>query len=215
MAIRVKCSGCGKTIKGGDDWAGKTANCPHCSTIVKFPVPATFVSPEEPPEAWLSGPVPPLPPIATLESPPSEPSVSVKVVEHANGNSPPPILTTEKRILPAFLLAFFFGGLGAHRFYAGRVRSAKVLLAVTLFGIPFVIFNGVVGLIQQSQRGGELAQLERQMAATKSKLMVAFKDLSQEGVAKLDKLLVENQELTDRYAKLQVQSMTLGDNDFK
>ncbi|MEA1995572.1 MAG: TM2 domain-containing protein [Campylobacterota bacterium] len=30
---------------------------------------------------------------------------------------------TEKRILPAFLLCFFFGVFGAHRFYVGKVGT--------------------------------------------------------------------------------------------
>lgn len=37
--------------------------------------------------------------------------------------APPPV-PTDKRILPAFLLCFFLGFLGAHRFYVGKIGTA-------------------------------------------------------------------------------------------
>ena len=40
---------------------------------------------------------------------------------------------TDKRILPAFLLCFFLGVFGAHRFYVGKVRTG-VLQFLTLGG---------------------------------------------------------------------------------
>jgi len=41
---------------------------------------------------------------------------------------------TDKRILPAFLLCFFLGVLGAHRFYVGKIGSG-ILQLVTLGGL--------------------------------------------------------------------------------
>lgn len=41
---------------------------------------------------------------------------------------------TDKRILPAFLLCFFLGVFGAHRFYVGKVGSAIAML-LTLGGL--------------------------------------------------------------------------------
>lgn len=38
--------------------------------------------------------------------------------------APPPPAYTDKRILPAFLLCFFLGFLGAHRFYVGKIGTA-------------------------------------------------------------------------------------------
>ena len=38
---------------------------------------------------------------------------------------------SEKRILPAFLLCFFFGVLGVHRFYVGKIGTG-ILQLVTL-----------------------------------------------------------------------------------
>jgi TM2 domain-containing membrane protein YozV len=41
---------------------------------------------------------------------------------------------SDKRILPAFLLCFFFGIFGAHRFYVGKTGTALLQL-VTLGGL--------------------------------------------------------------------------------
>lgn len=41
---------------------------------------------------------------------------------------------TDKRILPAFLLCFFLGVFGAHRFYVGKVGTG-VLQLLTLGGV--------------------------------------------------------------------------------
>ncbi len=40
---------------------------------------------------------------------------------------------SDKRILPAFLLCFFLGYLGVHRFYVGKVGTG-VLMLLTLGG---------------------------------------------------------------------------------
>jgi DNA-directed RNA polymerase subunit RPC12/RpoP len=37
--LSVKCWCCGKSVKGGDDWAGKIANCPNCNSEIAFPKP--------------------------------------------------------------------------------------------------------------------------------------------------------------------------------
>ena len=41
---------------------------------------------------------------------------------------------SEKRILPAFLLCFFLGFLGVHRFYVGKIGTG-ILQIVTLGGL--------------------------------------------------------------------------------
>ncbi len=45
--------------------------------------------------------------------------------------------TSDRLILPAFLLAFFLGVLGVHRFYVGKTGSAIAMLVVslTIFGL--------------------------------------------------------------------------------
>lgn len=43
---------------------------------------------------------------------------------------------SEKRILPAFLLCFFFGIFGFHRFYAGKIGTGILhLLTLGVLGI--------------------------------------------------------------------------------
>jgi TM2 domain-containing membrane protein YozV len=47
---------------------------------------------------------------------------------------------SDKRILPAFLLCFFFGVFGVHRFYAGKIGTG-ILELVTIggFGIWWLV----------------------------------------------------------------------------
>ena len=47
MSIRATCSGCGKVIKAGDDWDGRTGNCPGCGAIVSFEKADAFAGFEE------------------------------------------------------------------------------------------------------------------------------------------------------------------------
>ncbi|HET9183204.1 MAG TPA: TM2 domain-containing protein [Candidatus Angelobacter sp.] len=48
--------------------------------------------------------------------------------------APPPL--TDKRILPAFLLCFFIGLFGAHRFYVGKTGTA-IAQIFTIGGLGF------------------------------------------------------------------------------
>lgn len=56
---------------------------------------------------------------------------------------------SEKIILPAFLLAWFVGVLGVHRFYAGRIGSGIVMLilTLTLFGAIVTSIWCIVDLV--------------------------------------------------------------------
>lgn len=53
---------------------------------------------------------------------------------------------SEKRILPAFLLCFFFGLLGIHRFYVGKVGTG-ILQIVTLGGLGIWTFIDLILII--------------------------------------------------------------------
>tara|TARA_R110002096_G_scaffold252520_1_gene445444 strand:+ start:73 stop:534 length:462 start_codon:yes stop_codon:yes gene_type:complete len=64
-----------------------------------------------------------------LAVPPPPPRTSRRSAEHDPDAS-------ERQILPAFLMAFFVGPLGIHRFYVGKTGSgiAMLILTLTLFG---------------------------------------------------------------------------------
>jgi hypothetical protein len=35
--VRAQCSGCGKTVRGGADWSGRSGHCPKCGAVIIFP----------------------------------------------------------------------------------------------------------------------------------------------------------------------------------
>ncbi|GDX10758.1 hypothetical protein LBMAG57_25300 [Verrucomicrobiota bacterium] len=57
---------------------------------------------------------------------------------------------TSLRILPAFLLCFILGGLGAHRFYVGKVGTGVFFLiafVLLFFGIPWLLIVSGIWLL--------------------------------------------------------------------
>src|SRR5690348_1310056 len=62
--------------------------------------------------------------------------------------------TSERRILPAFLLCFFLGVFGAHRFYAGRVATG-VLQLLTVGGLGLWWLADVILLLTGSFKDGD------------------------------------------------------------
>ena len=54
----------------------------------------------------------------------------------------------KKSLAVAYLLWWFVGMFGAHRFYLGKTGSAVAMLVVTLISIPaLLIFVGIIGII--------------------------------------------------------------------
>jgi TM2 domain-containing membrane protein YozV len=53
---------------------------------------------------------------------------------------------SSKRILPAFLLCFFLGALGVHRFYVGKVGTG-ILQIVTLGGLGIWVLIDFIMII--------------------------------------------------------------------
>lgn len=62
--------------------------------------------------------------------------------QHPSGAS------SSKRILPAFLLCFFFGGLAVHRFYCGRSLSGLLMLGLGLIAVISTLKdNAAIGAV--------------------------------------------------------------------
>jgi TM2 domain-containing membrane protein YozV len=58
------------------------------------------------------------------------------------------IANDKKSTVVAYLLWFFFGGLGVHRFYLGKSGSGAAMLALTILGfLTAVIYIGVALLL--------------------------------------------------------------------
>lgn len=72
-------------------------------------------------------------------SPPVAPPMSM--VPHPGYYPPVPADTSEKMVLPTFLMCLFLGPLGVHRFYVGKPGSAVAMLLSTLF--TFGIVGGI------------------------------------------------------------------------
>ncbi|MEQ1858462.1 MAG: NINE protein [Chthoniobacteraceae bacterium] len=51
---------------------------------------------------------------------------------------------SSKRILPAFLLCFFFGTLGIHRFYCGHPVSGFIMLSLGIVGTTCMLISASV-----------------------------------------------------------------------
>ena len=61
---------------------------------------------------------------------------------------------SERRILPAFLLCFFLGVFGAHRFYAGKIGTG-VLELLTFGGLGIWWLVDMILILTGSFRDGD------------------------------------------------------------
>lgn len=58
----------------------------------------------------------------------------------------PVVSAADKKILPAFLLCFFLGMFGAHRFYVGKIGTA-ILQILTLGGLGIWVLIDLIMII--------------------------------------------------------------------
>ena len=64
------------------------------------------------------------------------------------------VSATDKRILPAFLLCFFLGVFGAHRFYAGKIGTG-ILELVTFGGLGIWWLVDMILILTGSFKDGD------------------------------------------------------------
>lgn len=70
------------------------------------------------------------------------------------GTSAPTGLASDKRILPALVLCFFFGVFGAHRFYTGKIGTGFVQL-FTLGGLGIWALIDFIMIVVGAFRDGD------------------------------------------------------------
>lgn len=68
------------------------------------------------------------------DSAPVCPSCGAVQIQQQTQQQPQAVSASDKRILPAFLLCFFLGIFGAHRFYVGKIGSGVAQL-LTIGGL--------------------------------------------------------------------------------
>ena len=68
--------------------------------------------------------------------------------------APRMVSLTDKRILPAFLLCFFLGVFGAHRFYVGKVGTAIVMI-FTIGGLGIWVLIDLIMILTGSFKDSE------------------------------------------------------------
>jgi TM2 domain-containing membrane protein YozV len=66
----------------------------------------------------------------------------------------PPGLDSEKRVLPALLLCFFFGVFGIHRFYVGK-KGTGLLQLLTLGGLGVWVLIDLITILFGGFRDAE------------------------------------------------------------
>jgi len=66
----------------------------------------------------------------------------------------PPGLDSEKRVLPALLLCFFFGVFGVHRFYVGK-KGTGLLQLLTLGGLGVWVLIDMITILFGGFRDSE------------------------------------------------------------
>jgi uncharacterized protein (DUF983 family)/DNA-directed RNA polymerase subunit RPC12/RpoP len=135
--LKFNCPHCQQSLEAPEELLGQTINCPSCNGRIQLPSP----QPRQP-----AKPLPPPQKKVVLNKPQTAPPPQTgrtkpcpfcgeqilevaKKCKHCGSTAS----QSKKRLLPAFLLCFFFGVLGIHAFYVGKVSQGIVFL-VLFFG---------------------------------------------------------------------------------
>ena len=95
---------------------------------------------------------------------PSIPAGGINInLTNSQNNAPPaaivaPIGTKAVNKITYCVLAFFLGGIGIHKFYAGKTGAgiAYILFSWTLIPGVIAFFEGIVGLTKQADSAGNI-----------------------------------------------------------
>jgi len=137
------CSGCGIILDRA------AAVCPRCRTVQPDAPVGTTPPPPAPGGRRFSTP----PAEAPGAYVPSAPSSFAGLQTHGDALAGSWEDRTDRRILPAFILCFFLGVFGAHRFYAGKTLTA-VLQLLTLGGLGIWMLVDLILIVTGSFTDG-------------------------------------------------------------
>lgn len=87
--------------------------------------------------------------------------ININLSNSQNISSPQPMMVASGKVVSKVaycLLAFFLGGLGIHKFYAGKSGAGITMLLFSWTGIPLIIalVDFIIGLTKKSDANGNI-----------------------------------------------------------
>lgn len=158
MDIEFGCTKCGQHLVIDAAGAGQAVNCPKCGQVLIVPSQVKYrdessVALQQSTDARGK-------PTNLLHCPDCQREVSKQAATCPHCGKP--LGESDKRILSALLLLFFFGIFGAHAFYAGRLRRGVLYL---VWFIGFLVSLWLYGIAITREAGPEIDVLPFFVAA--------------------------------------------------